>query len=258
MGRMSSKEEPLSMAKRVANDGEDSPGVEAAQIANFEAETAFLKSRVAAQEIDNKYNTLKLEEAERNASTIRSVDLHHRIYDFDTLVEETSVRAATQSIGIWARQGGEDITIRINSNGGVVEDGLALFDYIRGLAAKDKNGNFTTSKKDMKSGIFIITAVYGIAASMAAVLLQAGNKRVATPHSFMMVHDIKTQTRGNLGQVQDDLKAAEKWNNILQKILLERSSMTSRKFKELVSRKDFYIDPTEAVKLGLVDEVGYV
>lgn len=250
---------PDSMAKRTLVKT-NSPAVDKAQADNFKAETALLLAKARGEEIENTIRSLKLEELTRTASTIRYLDSNNRTYDINTDIVPAQVNNCIQQLSVWERESDAPVTIRINSDGGVVTEGLALFDFIRSVAARDSRGKllgpvYRPSSK--VSGIYITTIAFGLASSMAAVLLQAGNRRVAAPNAAILVHDIQAGAKGSIGQIQDDVSAMGKWNTKLQNILTERAKITQSELKDLVSRKQYWMEPKEAKKYGLVDDVGH-
>ncbi len=132
----------------------------------------------------------------------------------------------------------KDIQLYINSPGGSVTDGMAIYDTMRFLSC------------DVK------TYCMGQAASMATVLLAAGTpgKRHALPHSRMMLH----QPTGGAGGQASDISIAAKeilrWRKALNDILAEHSGQTSEKI-EKDSDRDFYMTALEAKDYGIVDNV---
>jgi ATP-dependent Clp protease protease subunit len=132
----------------------------------------------------------------------------------------------------------KDIQIFINSPGGYITAGLAIFDTIRFL------------------GCDVSTYCLGQAASMGALLLAAGTKgkRKALPHSRIMIH----QPSGGIGGTSADirLQAQEilRLKQYLGEILSECTGQSVEKVIE-DSERDFFMSPLEAIKYGLIDEV---
>lgn len=132
----------------------------------------------------------------------------------------------------------KDIQIFINSPGGYITAGLAIFDTIRFL------------------GCDVSTYCLGQAASMGALLLAAGTKgkRKALPHSRIMIH----QPSGGIGGTSADIKlqAQEilRLKQYLAEILSECTGQSVEKVME-DSERDFFMSPAEAIKYGLIDEV---
>ena len=132
----------------------------------------------------------------------------------------------------------KDIQIYINSPGGSVTDGMAIYDTMRFLSC------------DIK------TYCMGQAASMATVLLAAGTpgKRFALPHCRMMIHQ---PTGGATGQTADISIAAKeivRWKQTLNEVLSEHSGQPVERI-EKDSDRDYYMTAYEGRDYGLVDSV---
>src|SRR3954466_12773342 len=98
-----------------------------------------------------------------------------RVYTFYSAVDADSVRECMAELGQWSRRDPKaPITIVFNSPGGSVLDGPPLYDYIGQLKA---------------AGHLVTTVALGRAASMGAVLLQAGDHRVIGENAFMLIHE---------------------------------------------------------------------
>ncbi|AOQ16839.1 ATP-dependent Clp protease proteolytic subunit [Chlamydia trachomatis] len=132
----------------------------------------------------------------------------------------------------------KDIQIFINSPGGYITAGLAIYDTIRFL------------------GCDVNTYCIGQAASMGALLLSAGTKgkRYALPHSRMMIHQPSGGIIGTSADIQ--LQAAEilTLKKHLSNILAECTGQSVEKIIE-DSERDFFMGAEEAIAYGLVDKV---
>ena len=132
-----------------------------------------------------------------------------------------------------------DISIYINSPGGSITAGLAIYDTLRFI------------KPD------IVTICMGQAASMAAVLLAAGTKgkRYSLPHSRILIH--QPSIEGLAGQATDVKIYAEEMLRMrtrLSEILAEATGQSFEKVDNDVER-DFILSPEQAVEYGLIDTV---
>ncbi len=132
----------------------------------------------------------------------------------------------------------QDISIYINSPGGEVYAGLAIYDTIRMI------------RPDVK------TYCVGMAASMAAVLLAAGTpgKRYALPNSRIMIHQGSAGFRGNVPDIEIAARETLTLTTKLTEILAEHTGQTFDKVKADTQR-DYYMTGDEAKEYGLVDEV---
>ena len=132
----------------------------------------------------------------------------------------------------------KDIFLYINSPGGSVSAGLAIFDTM----------NFI--KPDVS------TLCTGLAASMGAFLLAAGakGKRIALPNASVMIHQPSGGARGQATDIQIQAKEILKTKELLNKILAERTGQPLEKIAQDVER-DYFMTADEAKEYGLVDQV---
>ena len=132
----------------------------------------------------------------------------------------------------------KDINLYINSPGGSVTAGLAIYDTMQYIRPA------------------VTTICMGQATSMGALLLAAGakGKRYALPHSRIMIHQ---PLGGAQGQATDiDIQAREilKIRELLNQILVKHTGQPMEKIRQDTER-DFFMDAQEAVKYGIVDKV---
>lgn len=132
----------------------------------------------------------------------------------------------------------KDIQLYINSPGGSVTDGMAIYDTMRFLSC------------DIK------TYCMGQAASMATLLLAAGSegKRYALPHSRMMIHQPQGGATGQTSDISIAAREILRWKQTLNEVLSEHSGQTIEKIEKDADR-DFYMTADEAKAYGLVDHV---
>ncbi len=132
----------------------------------------------------------------------------------------------------------EDISLYINSPGGSVTAGMAIYDTM----------NFIKSD--------VSTICIGIAASMAAFLLSSGkeNKRYILPNAEVMIHQPLGGAQGQATEIkivaEHILKTKKKLNTILAK-------NTKNSLKKIAhdTERDYYLDAQEALKYGLIDKI---
>jgi ATP-dependent Clp protease protease subunit len=132
----------------------------------------------------------------------------------------------------------KDISLYINSPGGVVNSGLAIYDTMQYLRAP------------------VSTICIGMAASMAAVLLAAGTKgkRYALPNSRIMIHQGSGGFRGN---APDAVIQMKEWEFLVQRnneILARHTGQPIEKVKKDTDR-DFFMSPEDAKDYGIIDAV---
>jgi len=132
----------------------------------------------------------------------------------------------------------EDISIYINSPGGVITSGMAIYDTM----------NFI--KSDVK------TICVGMAASMGAFLLSSGTKgkRFSLPNSEIMIHQPLGGAKGQATEIKIAAEHILKMKERLNHILMENTG----KPLEVIERdteRDYFLDATEALDYGLIDKI---
>lgn len=130
------------------------------------------------------------------------------------------------------------IKIYINSPGGSVSDGLAIYDMMKHVSCP------------------VETYCVGMAASMAAVLLMAGDKgkRYAMPNSVVMIHQPSGGCRGQASDIQIQAERILELKKKLNEIIQESTNLTPDEITVYVER-DTYIEPKKAKEWGIIDEV---
>ncbi len=137
-----------------------------------------------------------------------------------------------------SRDAGKDIIMYINSPGGSVTAGLAIYDTIHHI------------KPD------VVTVCIGQAASMGAILLAAGTKgkRFALPHSRIMIHQPSGGAQGQASDIEIRARETIRVKHKLNQILSDVTGQPLEKI-ERDSERDFYLSAQEAHEYGLIDKV---
>lgn len=132
----------------------------------------------------------------------------------------------------------KDINIYINSPGGVVTAGLAIYDTIQYIKPQ------------------VSTICMGQAASMGAVLLAAGTKgkRMALPNSRVMIHQPLGGAQGQAADIEIQAKEILKVRNTLNAILMKHTNQPLDKI-QMDTDRDFFMSAEEALNYGIVDKV---
>jgi ATP-dependent Clp protease protease subunit len=186
---------------------------------------------------------IELAKARRDEKTQLSDWKFSQTLNFVGSVDKSSAQAAIDKLHMWSVTfPGAALTIVFNSPGGSVIDGMALFDYIRFL-------------RDEGHRVTIIAL--GYAASMAGILLQAGDVRVMAKGSWLLIHEVAFSTSGKIGEIEDMYKFGERLKKQAADIFIERSGgkLTAAVLEANWTRKDWWLSPDEALALGLIDEV---
>ena len=132
----------------------------------------------------------------------------------------------------------KDIHLYLNSPGGLVTAGLAIYDTMQYVKPK------------------ISTLCMGQAASMAAVLLAAGEpgKRFALPHSRILIHQLMGGVQGQATDIAIHSREILRMKDEINRIIARHSGQTLEKI-EKDSERDFFMDSEQAQDYGLIDKV---
>lgn len=181
---------------------------------------------------------------ESSARGERAFDIYSRllkdriIFLGDAVEDNVANLIIAQLLFLESEDPEKDIQLYINSPGGVVTSGLAIYDTIQYLRAP------------------VSTICIGQAASMGAVLLAAGapGKRYALPNSRIMIHQGSSGFRGNTPDVEIQMRENLHLVNRLLEILAQHTGQTVETVKA-DSDRDKFMSPEEAKAYGLIDEV---
>lgn len=166
---------------------------------------------------------------------------YHHVYLFKGPVADDSVSKCMDQLTLWHRNEPKcDMEVIFNSPGGGVVSGMALWDHIQYLRA---------------AGHKITTSTVGMAASMAGILLQAGDVRIMGKESWLLIHEGSFGAMGSVGEVEDTVEWVKKIGDRIADIFASRSKMSKAAIKRKWHRKDWWISSDEALRLGFVDEV---
>jgi ATP-dependent Clp protease protease subunit len=174
----------------------------------------------------------------------RAYDIYSRllreriVFLGDAIEDNIANLVIAQLLFLDAEDPERDISLYINSPGGVITSGLAIYDTMQYVRAP------------------VSTICIGMAASMAAVLLAAGapGKRFALPHSRIMIHQGSGGFRGNTPDVFIQVKEMETLVNTNHQILSQHTKQPIEKIVADTSR-DYFMSPPEAKDYGIIDAV---
>lgn len=170
--------------------------------------------------------------------SIRDEMLSHREIELIGEVNSESVNSLISQIRYLAREEpGKEITIYINSPGGEVSSGLALYDVMKAVKCP------------------IRTVCVGTAASMGAVLFAAGDRRDMLPHAQLMIHDpLISRTGGNALSLKTISDSLMRTREITGQILARHTGRTLEEIYEKTAT-DSYFYGEEALEFGLADRI---
>ena len=174
----------------------------------------------------------------------RSYDIYSRLLK-DRVVflgsevnDQTANLVIAQLLFLEAEDPNKDIKLYINSPGGSITAGMAIYDTMQYICCD------------------VSTICIGMAASMGAFLLTAGTigKRFALPNSEIMIHQPLGGTQGQATDIEIHARRILRMRDEINRILAERSGQPLEKIAHDTER-DFFMSASEAKNYGLVDEV---
>ncbi len=163
-----------------------------------------------------------------------------KIFLWGEVSDESAKEITEKLLFLEADAPGKPITFYINTPGGSITAGMAVYDTIKMISSE------------------VSVVVTGMAASMGSILLSAPSKgnRYLYPHSYVMIHQplIAGQLRGPAVDIHIHAQHLEELRNILNEILAEASGQPLEKIQQDTDR-DFYMTAEEAIKYGLADKI---
>ncbi len=152
--------------------------------------------------------------------------------------DQVSDSLVAQLLFLEAEDPEKDIQIYINSPGGSVTAGMAIYDTMQQISPD------------------VVTICFGVAASMGAFLLSGGKKgkRLALPNSRIMIHQPLGGAQGQAVEIAIQAKEILFLKKTLNSLLAEHTGQPLEKINEDTER-DYFLSPSEAVEYGLIDKV---
>ncbi len=192
----------------------------------------------------NKSNSALPTVIEQSGRGERAFDIYSRllreriIFLGTDINDQVSDSLVAQLLFLEAEDPNKDIQIYINSPGGSVTAGLAIYDTMQQIVPD------------------IVTICFGVAASMGAFLLSGGTKgkRLALPNSRIMIHQPLGGAQGQAVEIEIQAKEILYLKKTLNSLLAEHTGQPIEKINEDTER-DYFLSPNEAVNYGLIDKV---
>ncbi|MCE9507870.1 MAG: ATP-dependent Clp protease proteolytic subunit [Alphaproteobacteria bacterium] len=168
---------------------------------------------------------------------LHSEMLEHRIVRLDGEIDAETAALVNASIRYLEKKDPtQPIILMINSPGGYVTDGMSIVDTIRNCQCP------------------IHTCVYGLAASMASVILVVGNKRFAAPHAEIMIHQPLGDSEGQQTEIEIAAHDMRNAREALTQIYAEETGLDYKDIDQLIER-DYTMTADRAKQLGLIDDI---
>jgi len=158
---------------------------------------------------------------------------------FGEINEDISYSVVSQLLYLDSKESNENVKLYINSPGGSVYEGLAIYDTMRNMNRK------------------VDAICVGSAMSMGQFLLTgATGERKALPNARIMAHSVSSGVGGTIHDMKIDLKETEYLQNKLMRIISENSKgKLSIEELEKMTLRDKFLSPEECIELGLIDSV---
>ena len=181
---------------------------------------------------------------DHNGHAERSYDIYSRLLEDriiflrDAIDDDVANVVIAQILFLAAKDPSKDIRLYINSPGGVVTAGLAIYDTMRFVKCD------------------VATICIGQAASMAAVLLAAGaeGKRSALPNSRILLHQVLWGAQGQAADVKIQTEELLRMRDLLVRILAEHTGKAKRTIQKDTDR-DYFMSAEESIEYGLIDRI---
>jgi len=204
----------------------------------------LIQSSISSYESNNKTIAAVPTVIEQSGRGERAFDIYSRllreriIFLGTGINDQVSDSLVAQLLFLEAEDPEKDIQIYINSPGGSVTAGMAIYDTMQQISPD------------------VVTICFGVAASMGAFLLSGGakGKRLALPNSRIMIHQ---PLGGARGQASDIRIQADEILFLKERLNTELSERTGKDYDTIKedTDRDFYMSPNEAVEYGLIDLV---
>ncbi len=174
----------------------------------------------------------------------RSYDIYSRLLE-DRIIflsgeinAEVANSVIAQMLFLEGKDNSKDICLYINSPGGEIDAGLAIYDTMNYIKCD------------------VSTICVGLCASMAAILLGGGEKgkRFALKNSKIMIHQPLGGVKGQASDIKIVADQILKTRNLINEILAKETGRTRAKIEEDTNR-DYYLTSTEALEYGIIDKV---
>ncbi|MCX7995095.1 MAG: ATP-dependent Clp endopeptidase proteolytic subunit ClpP [candidate division WOR-3 bacterium] len=165
--------------------------------------------------------------------------LKERIVFVGTPIDDTVANLViAQLLFLEAEDAAKEIYLYINSPGGIVSSGLAIYDTMQYIKPP------------------VSTICIGMAASMAALLLAGGTKgkRFALPHSRIMIHQPEGAFQGQAADIEIHAREVLKIRELLNKLLAKHTGKPEEKIAKDTDR-NYFMSAEEAKEYGIIDEV---
>ncbi len=211
-----------------------------AEVASLEAQAGRDKAQQAAALANARHQDAQADRAEAENRISRHKSLDSGDFLFAGGVDQDGVEAYMTHLTLFHDlHPGDDITFRINSSGGSIIQGFALFDLLVELG-RDHH---------------VTTVAYGMVASMGGILFQAGAARLVAPHAHMLIHEGSLSFQGAAGAVADTVAFGKTLQGQCLDILARRSLLGREEIARRWERRDWWLTAEDMIEHGFADGI---
>ena len=204
----------------------------------------LIQSSINSRDLIDKSKSAVPTVVEQSGRGERAFDIYSRllreriIFLGTGINDQVSDSLVAQLLFLEAEDPDKDIQIYINSPGGSVTAGLAIYDTMQQISPD------------------VVTICFGVAASMGAFLLSGGTKgkRLALPNSRIMIHQPLGGAQGQAVEIEIQAKEILFLKKTLNSLLAEHTNQSLEKINEDTER-DYFLSPGDAVEYGIIDKV---
>lgn len=169
----------------------------------------------------------------KNEAEAVNIQIYDEISSDDWWGDVVTAKAINDEI---AQANGKPLNIHINSYGGEVFEGFAIYNNLKSYAGRK------------------VVYVDGIAASIASVIAMAGDEVYMNKASMLMIHNASGVAVGNAEEMKKVVSALEQINEVIRDVYKNRSNLDDEQLKEFMDNET-YFTPQEAVQYGFADGI---
>ena len=169
----------------------------------------------------------------KNEAEAVNIQIYDEISSDDFWGDVVTAKAINDEI---AQANGKPLNIHINSYGGEVFEGFAIYNNLKSYAGKK------------------VVYVDGIAASIASVIAMAGDEIYMNKASMLMIHNASGVAYGNAEEMKKVVNALEQINEVIRDVYKNRSNLDDEQLKQFMDNET-YFTPQEAVQYGFADGI---
>jgi ATP-dependent Clp endopeptidase proteolytic subunit ClpP len=214
-----------------------------AQDEKFLAEARMFDAQAEKARLESKTAEITLAREKKKDDETAAKNDERNIFHFFGVVDAESVYGTMRVLERFVRlRPDKPVEMFVTSPGGDILAGLALIDHIAQLRRNH----------DLK----ITTVALGMAASMAGILMQAGDKRVMGKESWLLIHQASLVVAGSYGEIEDRMDWVSRiQDRIVDTFMVRAKNITRKEFVRKWQRKDWWLSSEEALKYRFIDEV---